>query len=52
MLNNKVEFFSDFLVWLSYLGLLYLEFIIEILLLFGRNYNYMELVFKLFIFIG
>lgn len=52
MLNNKAEFLSDFLVWLLYLGSLYLEFTTETLPLFGRNYNHMELVLKLFIFTG
>lgn len=52
MLNNKAEFLSDFLFWLSYLGSLYLEFTTGTLPLFGRNYNHMELVLKLFIFTG
>ena len=52
MLNNKAEFLSDFLVWLLYLGSLYLEFTTGTLPLFGRNYNHMKLVLKLFIFTG
>lgn len=51
MLNNKAEFLSDFLVWLSYLGSLYLEFTTGTLPLFGRDYNHMELVLELFILI-
>ena len=49
--NNKAEFLSDFLVWLSYLGSLYLEFTTGTLPLFGRDYNHMELVLELFILI-
>ena len=49
--NNKAEFLSDFIVWLSYLGSLYLEFTTGTLPLFGRDYNHMELVLELFILI-